>query len=99
MMVSNDGNDEGVVLTDDGEQDGEEEGGQADPLARPAAGVDVVLQWEHDGHQPGYSAQEKEISYHNLITMMPLPVNTGQHVRQQQQVSVPNQQIEKQNMG
>ena len=53
-----DGNDEGVVLTDDGEQDGEEEGGEADPLARPAAGVDVVLQWEHDGHQPGYSAQE-----------------------------------------
>ena len=53
-----DGNDEGVGLTDDGEQDGEEEGGQADPLARAAAGVDVVLQWEHDGHQPGYSAQE-----------------------------------------
>ena len=55
-----DGNDddEGVGLTDDGEQDGEEEGGQADPLARPAAGVDVVLQWEHDGHQPGDNAQE-----------------------------------------
>ena len=44
-----------VVLTDNGEQDGEEEGGQADPLARPAAGVDVVLQREHDGHQPGHS--------------------------------------------
>ena len=54
----NDDDNEGVVLTDDGEQDGEEEGGQADPLARAAAGVDVVLQWEHDGHQPGYSAQE-----------------------------------------
>ena len=44
---------DGVGLTDDGEQDGEEEGGEADPLARAAAGVDVVLQWEHDGHQPG----------------------------------------------
>ena len=54
----NDDDNEGVVLTDDGEQDGEEEGGQADPLARAAAGVDVVLQWEHDGHQPGYNAQE-----------------------------------------
>ena len=53
----NDDDNEGVVLTDDGEQDGEEEGGQADPLARAAAGVDVVLQWEHDGHQPGYNAQ------------------------------------------
>ena len=45
-----------VGLTDNGEQDGEEEGGQADPLARAAAGVDVVLQREHDGHQPGHSA-------------------------------------------
>ena len=62
--MMNDGKDDGNImmvmmrmgLTDNGEQDGEEEGGEADPLARAAAGVNVVLQREHDGHQPGHSA-------------------------------------------
>ena len=61
--MMNDGKDDGNImmvmmrmgLTDNGEQDGEEEGGEADPLARAAAGVNVVLQREHDGHQPGHS--------------------------------------------
>ena len=35
----------------------------------------------------------------DIITVVPLPVNTGQHVGQQQQVSVPDQEVEKQNMG
>ena len=44
-------------LTANGEQDGEEERGEADPLACAAGGVNVVLQREHDGHQPGCNAQ------------------------------------------
>ena len=63
--MMNDGKDDGNImmvmmrmgLTDNGEQDGEEERGEADPLARAAAGVNVVLQREHDGHQPGCNAQ------------------------------------------
>ena len=61
----NDGKDDGNImmvmmrmgLTDNGEQDGEEERGEADPLARAAGGVNVVLQREHDGHQPGHDAK------------------------------------------
>ena len=44
-------------LTANGEQDGEEERGEADPLACAAGGVNVVLQREHDGHQPECNAQ------------------------------------------